>query len=214
MRHGGVHPLPPKLHVGRAVEDRSRPVRRIGLPLRCEAGVELAGDARLAPPRRGFDRHPQGRVGGADLIERRHEPVDDRAAPRADELGLDPRITHRHPHPGVVWDQSSGRGIRVAGSRSPTVPLEGLEPPTLSLGRSCSSIELQRPAHRFYRASAARISALSALCQSRSVHIGWCGAALEHSTTPHTPCASAVRTPCSASARPISPSSKSPWSGV
>jgi hypothetical protein len=24
------------------------------------------------------------------------------------------------------------------------VPLEGLEPPTLSLGRNCSSIELQR----------------------------------------------------------------------
>jgi hypothetical protein len=28
--------------------------------------------------------------------------------------------------------------------RRHTVPLEGLEPPTLSLGRNCSSIELQR----------------------------------------------------------------------
>jgi hypothetical protein len=31
------------------------------------------------------------------------------------------------------------------------VPLEGFEPPTLSLGRNCSSIELQRLAPRFYR---------------------------------------------------------------
>ena len=30
-------------------------------------------------------------------------------------------------------------------SRDHKVPLEGLEPPTLSLGRNCSSIELQRP---------------------------------------------------------------------
>jgi hypothetical protein len=30
------------------------------------------------------------------------------------------------------------------------VPLEGLEPPTLSLGRNCSSIELQRLTHRVY----------------------------------------------------------------
>ena len=29
-----------------------------------------------------------------------------------------------------------------------TVPLEGLEPPTLSLGRNCSSIELQRLTER------------------------------------------------------------------
>jgi site-specific DNA recombinase len=28
------------------------------------------------------------------------------------------------------------------------VPLEGLEPPTLSLGRNCSSIELQRLTER------------------------------------------------------------------
>ena len=34
----------------------------------------------------------------------------------------------------------SGLREREAGS----VPLEGLEPPTLSLGRNCSSIELQR----------------------------------------------------------------------
>ncbi len=33
-------------------------------------------------------------------------------------------------------------------SRTSMVPLEGLEPPTLSLGRSCSSIELQRQASR------------------------------------------------------------------
>src|SRR5689334_9881230 len=32
-----------------------------------------------------------------------------------------------------------------------TVPLEGLEPPTVSLGRNCSSIELQRLARRVYR---------------------------------------------------------------
>ena len=30
------------------------------------------------------------------------------------------------------------------------VPLEGLEPPTLSLGRNCSSIELQRLTARVY----------------------------------------------------------------
>ena len=34
------------------------------------------------------------------------------------------------------------------------VPLEGLEPPTLSLGRNCSSIELQRLTARVYRAEA------------------------------------------------------------
>jgi hypothetical protein len=31
------------------------------------------------------------------------------------------------------------------------VPLEGLEPPTLSLGRNCSSIELQRLTQKVYR---------------------------------------------------------------
>ena len=31
------------------------------------------------------------------------------------------------------------------------VPLEGVEPPTLSLGRNCSSIELQRLAGTVYR---------------------------------------------------------------
>ena len=36
----------------------------------------------------------------------------------------------------------------AAGERA--VPLEGLEPPTLSLGRNCSSIELQRLTGRFY----------------------------------------------------------------
>ena len=35
--------------------------------------------------------------------------------------------------------------------RKDTVPLEGLEPPTISLGRNCSSIELQRLTARFYR---------------------------------------------------------------
>jgi hypothetical protein len=30
------------------------------------------------------------------------------------------------------------------------VPLEGLEPPTLSLGRNCSSIELQRLTQKVY----------------------------------------------------------------
>jgi hypothetical protein len=34
------------------------------------------------------------------------------------------------------------------------VPLEGLEPPTLSLGRNCSSIELQRLTGRVYRTRA------------------------------------------------------------
>lgn len=34
------------------------------------------------------------------------------------------------------------------------VPLEGLEPPTLSLGRNCSSIELQRLTRRVYRTRA------------------------------------------------------------
>src|SRR5690606_26085772 len=35
-------------------------------------------------------------------------------------------------------------------------PLTGLEPATCSLGRSCSSIELQRRARRFYRRAAGR----------------------------------------------------------
>ena len=35
-----------------------------------------------------------------------------------------------------------------------SVPLEGLEPPTLSLGRNCSSIELQRLTRRVYRTRA------------------------------------------------------------
>jgi site-specific DNA recombinase len=40
-------------------------------------------------------------------------------------------------------DLSSGEGSHHV----PVVPLEGLEPPTVSLGRNCSSIELQRLAH-------------------------------------------------------------------
>lgn len=36
------------------------------------------------------------------------------------------------------------------------VPLEGLEPPTVSLGRNCSSIELQRLARRVYRSPGVR----------------------------------------------------------
>src|SRR5690606_14147342 len=39
-------------------------------------------------------------------------------------------------------------------ARHHMVPLEGLEPPTLSLGRNCSSIELQRLTARVYRAEA------------------------------------------------------------
>lgn len=37
--------------------------------------------------------------------------------------------------------------------RDHTVPLEGVEPPTLSLGRNCSSIELQRREHSVYLAA-------------------------------------------------------------
>lgn len=40
-------------------------------------------------------------------------------------------------------------------SKPSMVPLEGLEPPTLSLGRSCSSIELQRLTARVYRLAVA-----------------------------------------------------------
>lgn len=44
-------------------------------------------------------------------------------------------------------------------SKPRLVPLEGLEPPTLSLGRNCSSIELQRLTARFYgRETSARIA--------------------------------------------------------
>ncbi len=40
--------------------------------------------------------------------------------------------------------------------RKETAPLEGLEPPTVSLGRNCSSIELQRLARRVYRSPGVR----------------------------------------------------------
>ena len=50
--------------------------------------------------------------------------------------------------PSTAEDAVSARGETSKSS----VPLEGLEPPTVSLGRNCSSIELQRLAARVYPA--------------------------------------------------------------
>jgi site-specific DNA recombinase len=59
-------------------------------------------------------------------------------------------------------DQDPGLLSGICFGKSILVPLEGLEPPTLSLGRNCSSIELQRLTARFYgadpRATSARIA--------------------------------------------------------
>ena len=46
----------------------------------------------------------------------------------------------------TVQDLLGPMDLALGSSKRSMVPLEGLEPPTLSLGRNCSSIELQRPA--------------------------------------------------------------------
>ena len=51
--------------------------------------------------------------------------------------------------------ENTGFSASQGSNEGTLVPLEGLEPPTLSLGRSCSSIELQRQVRRVYPASAA-----------------------------------------------------------
>ena len=60
--------------------------------------------------------------------------------------------TKKRPSLESVGADSSGTGedllepmdLDFGSSKRSMVPLEGLEPPTLSLGRNCSSIELQR----------------------------------------------------------------------
>jgi hypothetical protein len=53
-------------------------------------------------------------------------------------------IPHHQKHALIGYLSS----IAVCNSLQSAVPLEGLEPPTCSLGRNCSSIELQRLAPR------------------------------------------------------------------
>lgn len=50
-----------------------------------------------------------------------------------------------------------GQANDTGSSKTVLVPLEGLEPPTVSLGRNCSSIELQRLARQCYRCSRPRV---------------------------------------------------------
>lgn len=64
-------------------------------------------------------------------------------------------VFHYSPQPQPSTVAFSKARFRIAANeisycrKRPTVPLEGLEPPTLSLGRNCSSIELQRLTGRF-----------------------------------------------------------------
>lgn len=75
---------------------------------------------------------------------------------------VDPRETdvarrdvHLAARPGTNQTLMNAKVLRTrcraTNLRFPMVPLEGFEPPTVSLGRNCSSVELQRLTRRAYR---------------------------------------------------------------
>jgi hypothetical protein len=88
---------------------------------------------------------------GLDAPPNRHHIARSRAASSmqtaqcAGLRGGDPRAPRCHPRTRMEMRSDVSR---IA---FPFVPLEGLEPPTLSLGRNCSSIELQRLTQKVYR---------------------------------------------------------------
>ncbi len=73
----------------------------------------------------------------------------------------DARAQGVNASPGESVEELLDVDLAQSSSKAYMVPLEGLEPPTLSLGRNCSSIELQRLGERVYRGGGYRKSATS-----------------------------------------------------
>jgi site-specific DNA recombinase len=95
----------------------------------------LAAQSGWSALRGGSSLHEARDLAHAELSS--HDGVEKETIPENDLLDL------------LVDSFEAAHPERVSDSSKPhMVPLEGLEPPTVSLGRNCSSIELQRLARR------------------------------------------------------------------